>query len=70
MQAYLQMSVCHAKNFNGVQACNQCRNSDIDNVGDDCDGDSECDDNDDDNVSNGSHSLDPRLICINTGGSV
>ena len=82
MQAYVRMSVCHAKNFNGVQACNQCENSDIGDGGNggnggnggdggDCgDGDSDCDDNDDDYVSNGSHSLDPCLICINTGGSV
>ena len=67
MQAYVQMSVCHAKNFNGVQACNQCENSDsVSDGGDGGDGD----DNEDDNVSNGSHSLDPCLICINTGGSV
>ena len=79
MQAYVQMSVCHAKNFNGVQACNQCENSVIGDVGDGGDGgdgvdggdgDSDCDDNEDDNVSYGSHSLDPCLICINKGGSV
>ena len=70
MQAYVRMSVCHAKNFNGVQACNQCENSDIGDGGNGGDGGSDCDDNDDDNVSNGSHSLDPCLICINTGGSV
>ena len=67
----MQMSVCHAKNFNGVQACNQCENSDIGHFvdgGDGGDGDSDCDDNEDDNVSNGSHSLDPCLICINKGG--
>ena len=29
MQAYLQMSVCHAKNLDEVQACNKCENSDI-----------------------------------------
>ena len=71
MQVYVQMSVCHAKNFNGVQTCNECENSvtgDVVDGGDGGDGDSDCDDNEDDNVSNGSHSLDPCLICINKGG--